>query len=462
LPSMERLFDERIRKDRILRIEKLHLDVGILEKKGWEKKFVEEIIRQLRLYLDRIPKDKMQPVHRSHVDDFTRSRNEDSAIEFNEYTSDERFEEVFIYFLKKGVLPWFTQAISYEKMHQSAFQLIASKSTFKERILTLISENSLAYERLIFQFRADLLFELFSKEEGNAEKIKQWKKSFDKLFSFSKANKKLLDKAFYRAIAQVIPSVPAKTKQEAILERILIEVLHQFDVVHIDLIRKHVDTLKESPFQEIKVKRLKSILSHYKEQKSSVPTVKSTKKEKQSDKSEDRKRMGEEHEEPLFIENSGLVLLHPFLANLCEHVGYVKEREWQSAELHERGVLLTHYLITGQNEFPEYEMFLNKLLMGYPLDDPLPLEARLSEFEMNEANDLLESVIKHWVALKNTSVDGLRNTFLQRAGKLIKKESGWLLQVEQKAFDILIDKIPWGFSTIKTSWMDEILSVEWA
>ena len=461
LPAIELLFDEKIREDRIVRIEKLQLDAGILEKEGWEKKFVEEIIKQLRLYLDRIPKDKMQPVHRSHVEDFNPSPSEDSAIEINEYTADERFEEAFIYFLKKGVLPWFTLAISYDKMHESAFQLIKSKSTFKRRILTLISNNSLAHERLIFQFRADLLFELFSNEQVNAEKIKQWKRSFDKLFSFTEANKKLLDKAFHRAVEQAIPLVSAKTKQEAILERILKEVLHQLDVVHIDLISKHVDTLTGSPFQEIKVKRLKGILSHYKEQNSSVSTVKSTKKGKQSEKSMDRKIMDQIDDGPVFIENSGLVLLHPFLANLCENIGYTKEQKWESAQLHERGVLLTHYLITGQNEFPEYEMFLNKLMMGYPLDNPLSLEAKLSDFEMNETNDLFVSVIKHWVALKNTSVEGLRNTFLQRAGKLTKKESGWLLQVEQKAFDILLDKIPWGFSTIKTPWMDEILSVEW-
>ncbi|MBK8553377.1 MAG: hypothetical protein IPL53_20865 [Ignavibacteria bacterium] len=74
----------------------------------------------------------------------------------------------------------------------------------------------------------------------------------------------------------------------------------------------------------------------------------------------------------------------------------------------------------------------------------------------------MESVIKHWSALKNTSAEGLRNTFFLRAGKLTMNEGECLLQVEQKSVDILLNKLPWGISMIKLPWMEDILKVEWS
>ena len=90
-----------------------------------------------------------------------------------------------------------------------------------------------------------------------------------------------------------------------------------------------------------------------------------------------------------------------------------------------------------------------------PLDIVLPKEA------LRESNDLLESVIGHWKALKNTSVNGLREAFLKRDGLLTKKDEGWLLQVERKTLDVLIDTIPWGYSTLKFPWNTHVIFVEW-
>ncbi len=80
---------------------------------------------------------------------------------------------------------------------------------------------------------------------------------------------------------------------------------------------------------------------------------------------------------------------------------------------------------------------------------------------MEESEALLQSVIRYWPPLKNTSVDGLRHSFLQREGKLEQKQNGWLLTVEQKTIDILLDKLPWGFSTVTLPWMKEMISVDW-
>jgi len=162
-----------------------------------------------------------------------------------------------------------------------------------------------------------------------------------------------------------------------------------------------------------------------------------------------------------FITNSGLVLLQPFLGSLFTNTGYIENNEWMNDEVQQRAVALTQYLMTGRDEFPEFDLLLNKLMCNYAFEKTLPFDLVLSDYEKGEADDLLQSVVKHWTALKNTSVEGLRNTFFLRNGKLVKDESGWLLQVEQKTVDILLNKLPWGFSMVKLPWMADLLRVEW-
>lgn len=80
---------------------------------------------------------------------------------------------------------------------------------------------------------------------------------------------------------------------------------------------------------------------------------------------------------------------------------------------------------------------------------------------LDEAENLLSQVIKNWPALKNTGIDGLRQMFLSRNGKLIKTEQGFKLIVERKAQDILLDKLQWNISFAKLPWKKELLFVEW-
>jgi hypothetical protein len=146
---------------------------------------------------------------------------------------------------------------------------------------------------------------------------------------------------------------------------------------------------------------------------------------------------------------------------LFENVGYFYNKAWISSNHHQRAAILTQYLVTGKEEYPEFDLFLNKIIIGYPIVNSLPSEIMLSAFEKQEARDVLQSAIRHWSALKNISVEGLQSAFLMREGKLSKIESGWLLQVEQKTIDILLNRIPWSFSIIKTPWMKTKLTVEW-
>ena len=108
-----------------------------------------------------------------------------------------------------------------------------------------------------------------------------------------------------------------------------------------------------------------------------------------------------------------------------------------------------------------YQLILPKVLCGLPLNLPLDYSIQISPAEQAEADHLLSAVIEHWGALGSTSPGGLREGFLQREGKLEKRQSGWLLHIESKTLDILLDRLPWNLSLLKLPWMEEVLKVEW-
>lgn len=170
----------------------------------------------------------------------------------------------------------------------------------------------------------------------------------------------------------------------------------------------------------------------------------------------------EEHPEAragIYIENAGIVLLHPFLPQFFSLLEIAIDDALVQPE---RALCLLHFLATGQAAAPEYDLVLPKILCNLPLVTPVNTNLELTEAERAEANALLEAVIGHWEVLRNTSPDGLRGAFLLRPGKVALRDDGdWLLQVEASGVDILLDQLPWGVSIVKLPWMERMLWTEW-
>ena len=106
-------------------------------------------------------------------------------------------------------------------------------------------------------------------------------------------------------------------------------------------------------------------------------------------------------------------------------------------------------------------MPLNKIICGIDLGNALELNILINAEIKQASEELLTQMIKHWSVLKNTGLESLRETFLKRNGKLTRVDKGWLLQVEQKAVDVLLNKLPWGIGIVKLPWMEEIVYVDW-
>ncbi|MBX2926825.1 MAG: hypothetical protein KF852_03220 [Saprospiraceae bacterium] len=162
-----------------------------------------------------------------------------------------------------------------------------------------------------------------------------------------------------------------------------------------------------------------------------------------------------------YISFAGLVLLHPFFSTLFQTLGFTQEKAFVNFSAQVRAVHLLHFLAAGVEKAPEFQLLLPKVLCGLPLTAPIAQAVTLYENERAEAVALLEAAIRHWGALGNTSPDGLREGFLQREGKLEKRPDAWVLIVERRTIDILLNRLPWGLGMVKLPWMKEMLRVEW-
>ena len=165
--------------------------------------------------------------------------------------------------------------------------------------------------------------------------------------------------------------------------------------------------------------------------------------------------------EEIYIDNAGLVLASPFLPRLFNVLGLILDGKFANPMDAERAIHILHYLMDGNTAASEHRMMLNKVLCGYPLTMPIDSTIELSNQEKEAADGLLTGIIQHWKGIGNASVEGLRESFLQREGCLQLKDDTWHLLVAPKSFDMLLDSLPWSIAVIKYRWMSNVIHVTW-
>jgi len=167
-------------------------------------------------------------------------------------------------------------------------------------------------------------------------------------------------------------------------------------------------------------------------------------------------------EEGIYVNNAGLVLLHPFLPVFFTKLELLNDmQQFVSVSAQQKAAVLLYYLQCNKEQYKEWEMALNKIICGIVSDDVLSEDIVLSEKEKDECQALLQTVADYWEALKGASTEALQNTFILREGKISWKEDYWLLQIERTAVDILLERLPWGFATIKLPWLNHLIYTEW-
>lgn len=172
----------------------------------------------------------------------------------------------------------------------------------------------------------------------------------------------------------------------------------------------------------------------------------------------------EDELEVVLVGNAGLCLLSPWFPRLFALLGYLDEekRNFKDTASRIRAVFLLQYLANPEEkDYREPELAFNRLLVALPPHVPLPKRIELTDEEKRTADSMLEGVKANWVKMKGTSVNGFRQSFIMRDGRLEQQDEKWLLTVENRVIDILLDTVPWAFRQIRFPWLKKHIQVSW-
>lgn len=434
LPEIEKMFDELSDDDKIMRLEKLEIDLGNfsvaeLKEPGGSVSVKEKIAKQLKDILN-LQKELINK----------------ESISYSVCLQ-------WLYYMKNGRLPWNTLHTTtewYDQVlegfasdHRSIGLLRSLINTDTKAVRRIVSLHSTVYLSHLAEVLTAQNQSVLHNQIGSIYKIL---KDTEKDQTGLHVNKV---KKGWEKILQVLARPGQPLSGPEIIENCILPDLTNEELT----ILKNVITEKSDIQSIIPMirKRMELNLIPKKDQvaKSDTPDKKTTRIKDQID------------EEGVFVSHAGIVLLHPFFKPLFSNLGLLGPVTFRDHTVHQKGLLLLNYLSTGTMEFEEHELVIDKILCGYPIEDPVDTPPWLSDAEKDECDALLSSVIGQWTILKNTSPGGLRENFLKRPGKLFIKNDSPQLLVESNSIDVLLDHLPWGINIIKLPWMEEILKVDW-
>jgi hypothetical protein len=164
----------------------------------------------------------------------------------------------------------------------------------------------------------------------------------------------------------------------------------------------------------------------------------------------------------IFVQNAGMVIVWPFLYQYFQRLDLMTiERQFKDEESMEKAAHMLQYMVTAQKTAPEEQLFLNKLMVGLPLDFPIHMEFEVTDEHKEITDSMLRSVADQWSMMKGAPPEQMRSTFLVRDGIIKKDGDNWLLQVEKKGFDMVLKRLPWGLVQIRVPWLEYMINVEW-
>ena len=431
---IEKVCSKYVGDDEWIKLDRIEVDLGTFDIHNFERIFTKLFLEKF----DRLVAKKVQAV----------------PADKKEISKQSTFFESFIHFLEHGSLPWWMPSEKFE-IHSVAEEILQNQQ--KEFIAFLIAhkERPIVWKRIGFQLKPSIQHRIiaFFGELALAKRtIIHW---------FSSTPKE------EKTTAQTLPVDEVEMfAQQIILQNAPIffrfkleeNAMNESGKTTLRKVWEHAMTNGLNPTQT-----MDTIMQTIKKE---INTDQSFTSESKPDRIAAQLFKGPEtaetdQPEKWLVKQAGIVLLAPYFSRFFTALGLWQGNDWKDRWAHYKAIYLLGYLSTGETSLPEHNLALEKLLCGMEMAAPIPANIELMPEELAEADDLLQSVIDNWKALKNTSKNGLRQTFLQREGIVSKKENGWLIQVERKTPDVLLESIPWGYSTFSASWSDDILFIEW-
>lgn len=451
-PKLELLLNLYQFQNYTWQIDKLEIILPPLSRKKWKDEIVAYSLEQIESYL------------KMHFEDFEQNIGiiENSEIVFTKTSS---VENLLFAFLQKGI-------ILENGAIKNLEELIASlevNESFIQKLKDLFIENPLALIRFIHSFP-----EAFKTKIEN--QIDGFQTEFQELLHFA-----LLSKTNYFSSTELESWVEFMSwqfyffKEKRTSGTLLFETIQTLSSEYWDI--KMISFLTLNALLNSEINRYKNnflainkdyisfwetVLNH----NSTLNTVeKSILEEKNISENNKKTEFETPHsktENIIYVENAGLILFHPFLKSLFEQLDLTENDIWTTKISQHKAILLTQFLINGETRIGENELVLNKILCGFPIKNVVNTQLKITPKEIEKCESLLNAVIEHWKILSDTSIAGLRETFLQRKGKILLTENEKLeLWVKQEGVDILLTQLPWGIEMIKTPWMENFLQSYW-
>ncbi len=163
----------------------------------------------------------------------------------------------------------------------------------------------------------------------------------------------------------------------------------------------------------------------------------------------------------IVVSDSGLVLVHPFFRMIFSRLGLLTDDDdFISMKERIRAAKLLKFLVTGEPRMNDACLVLEKVICGIPLNYHISKDFCPTPHEQEEVNNLLKAMISYWDPFHGTTIRTLREAFMQRKGTIGFEGQNWILHVEGKSIDILMDTMPWEFQYIITKWSKPII-VDW-
>ncbi|MBW8331731.1 MAG: hypothetical protein K0M40_06915 [Prolixibacteraceae bacterium] len=467
IPEIEQQLDLLELGDNFVTIDKLEIE-ATANKNDWQQKIRDELISSLKQKLS----------------NYKPSLKEAGKVK--SISKSGKLDELMLFYFEFGYLPWWGKAMITDDFETVLREWITEEisslraKSISERLKQQISRSQI--ERILNQVPKELFFQLLKNIYKQEIEIISHTESLLKeviVSNTSATQKKAIKETVYRFLLTMM------IENEGIINT---DVLIQFVYKEVKQTKTTLKLLKPSSERigktanPVEIAWLQFLLKEIKSQKSGRenqdPSVNKNKaitgqnqEEKENrlqynkliDKLTDpakksRDNLVAELQEGIYIDNAGAVIFAAFLPALFKQLALVRDGVIQNPDL---AALIIQYCVTGSAKIAEYELVLPKILCGLAIEFPVNTNIRIDAGQMKEVDEMLLSLIEYWSVLKNTSIDGLRESFFKRSGKLGMVNNEWVLQVEQKPFDMLLQQLPWSISMIKLPWMTNLLKTEW-
>lgn len=453
LPRLEEVFSQYGSGDHFIRIDRLDIDLGELEMNSWETQLLERLSTKAKEALNEIA---------------TYKENASVEVQPQHHT----VWETFLFFLERGYFPWWQAEGQSVKAWERV--LLETFDSQWPNLKQLLQKNTNTAERMVYHCSKEWVARcLIQLEKEVPEKAKSlWKviKRLDPGLRSANAEKRtrilqivcLLQGGAIEKTAQYWISTFEEDKRKVILEEIediSSETRHKSHHVIFKNIKENLLTIakkssitSESPMQSF------GALSKDENVHANGPDFQ---KQLLNGLVSEPKSVNSLEEEVIYIQNAGLILLHPFLPAYFRELGLVEKGQFKGKEAQKRAILLLHFAGYGNHKPEENLLVFNKLLCGLNIEETVNPDLQLLVSEVEETEKLLHSVINNWSILGNTSIESLRHSFILRLGKLSNRGDNWHLVVESSSKDILLQKLPWGIAKVKLPWNSHLLSLNW-